>query len=85
MRTKADLLGELKLMLNDMLSARARGVAPYRLARAHGYVDGYMRAVIDTGVATQKELLAVVAEERTQVFGPALLERTPLSDADVAA
>jgi hypothetical protein len=85
MRTKADLLGELKVMLNDMLAARARGVAPYRLARAHGYVDGYMRALLDAGCATHKELLAVVAEERTQVFGPALLERTPLSDADMAA
>jgi hypothetical protein len=48
-------------------------------------VDGYMRALIDTGCATQKELLAVVAEERKEVFGPALLERTPLSDADAAA
>jgi hypothetical protein len=85
MRTKADLLGELKLMLNDMLAARARGVAPYRLARAHGYVDGYMRALIETGAATQKELLAVVAAERKEVFGPALLERSPLSDADIAA
>jgi hypothetical protein len=85
MGTKADLLRELKSMLNDMLAARSRGVAPHRLARAHGYVDGYMRALIDTGVATQKELLAIVAEERKEVFGPAILERMPLSNADVAA
>jgi len=85
MRTKAELLGELKLMLNDMLSARARGVAPYRLARAHGYVDGYMRALLETGSATQKELLAVVAEERTNVFGPALAQLPHHSDANIAA
>ena len=41
MRTKADMLNELKVMLYDALLAKTRGVTYPRLARAHGYVDGY--------------------------------------------
>jgi hypothetical protein len=33
--------------------------------------DGYMRALIDLGMATQKELGVVVLEERTRTLGPA--------------
>ena len=85
MRTKVDLMRELKLMLNDVLVARTRGVAHFRLARAHGYVDGYMQALLDTGMATRQELLAVVAEERTELFGPAWIEQTVARGADAAA
>ena len=35
--------------------AKTKGLVP-RLARAHGYVDGYMKALLDAGVATQQEL-----------------------------
>ena len=59
-RTKAAMLDNLRTMLRDA-----------RLSRAHGYVDGYMRALIETGAATQKELLEVVSAERVTVDGPA--------------
>ena len=59
-------------MLRDMLTASASGAAGSRLARAHGYVDGYMRALLDLGAATRTELLEVVAEERVRQNGPAL-------------
>ena len=80
MRTKADMLNELKVMLYDALLAKTRGVTYPRLARAHGYVDGYMKALLDAGLATNQELLSLVAEARTTVDGPAVLETAPSSD-----
>ena len=72
MRTKAELLDELRSMMRDLLALRASGEMYPRLARAHGYVDGYMRVLLDTGVATKKELIDLVAEERESASGPAM-------------
>jgi hypothetical protein len=72
MRTKAELLSDLRDMMRDLLALRANGELYPRLARAHGYVDGYMRVLLDTGVATKKELIALVAEEREAASGPAM-------------
>jgi hypothetical protein len=80
MRKKTDLLAELKTMLHDVFEARSRGESHPRLARAHGYVDGYMRALLETGVATQQELLGLVAAERSEVRGPALTEMAAPAD-----
>ena len=85
MRTKADMLSELKVMLYDALLAKTRGVTYPRLARAHGYVDGYMKALLDSGIATNQELLSLVAEARTTVDGPAVVESSPSSNSEVAA
>ena len=85
MRTKADMLNELKVMLYDALLAKTRGVTYPRLARAHGYVDGYMKAMLDSGIATNQELLDLVAEARTTVDGPAVAQTSPSSNAEVAA
>jgi hypothetical protein len=71
------MISDLRTMLRDMFAASATGAGGARLARAHGYVDGYMRAMLDQGVATKSELLAVVAAERERFAGPAVrvLER----------
>jgi hypothetical protein len=69
---RAEMLNELKRMLNDVLVAKSKGITYQRLARAHGYVDGYMKALLDAGLATQQELLTMVAEERALVDGPAV-------------
>ncbi len=74
MRTGVEMISELKTMLSDMFAASASGAGGARLARAHGYVDGYMRAMLDQGVSTKTELLAVVATERERFAGPALRE-----------
>lgn len=74
MRPKMEMLNELKAMLRDLFVAKTGGVAYPRLARAHGYVDGYMRALLETGVCSKQELLEVVARERSGVDGPALRE-----------
>ncbi len=70
-RPKTDILDELRTMLRDVFAARSDGAAYARLARAHGYVDGYMRAIMESGVASKDELLRVVAEERALAHGPA--------------
>lgn len=82
MRTKAEVIAELQNMLRDILSAASGGTSYARIARAHGYVDGYMRALLDLGVAEQKELVGIVAAERERASGPAV--RVLTAD-DVAA
>jgi hypothetical protein len=72
MPTSVDVISGLRTMLRDMLAASAAGAAGARLARAHGYVDGYMRALLDLGAASRSELLGIVASERERVNGPAV-------------
>jgi hypothetical protein len=74
MRTKAEMLDELRGMLEDVLLARTKGATYPRLSRAHGFLDGYMRALLDSGAVTQGELLELVAEGRAKVHGPSVLE-----------
>ena len=74
MRSKDDMLCELKTMLRDVFAARSGGMNYPRMARAHGYVDGYMRALLDSGVSSKEELLNIVGCTRRQVDGPATRE-----------
>lgn len=83
MKDKAEVIAELRTMLADVFKAKERGEAYGRLARAHGYVDGYMRALLELGVATKDELLEVVNSERERSSGPAM---RPMADlVEVAA
>jgi hypothetical protein len=74
MRSKAEMISELVTMLRDVFAARTDGAAYARLARAHGYVDGYMRAMMESGVISKEELLRIVAQEREHAHGPAVRE-----------
>ncbi len=58
------LLGVLKGLLQDVLRARFDGAAYAKLARAHGYADGYMRALMDAKLVDKDELLRLVGDER---------------------
>ncbi len=84
MPTSVDVISGLRTMLRDMLAASASGAAGARLARAHGYVDGYMRALLDLGAASRSELLEIVASERERLHGPAV-RVTDRIEADEAA
>jgi hypothetical protein len=79
--SKPEMLENLRVMLRDVLALRASGAAYAKLSRAHGYVDGYMRVLLETGVATKSELLALVSDERSRSDGPA----TRSIDEDIAA
>lgn len=76
-QSKTELLDNLRGMVRDMLRLRSEGGAYAKLARAHGYVDGYMRVLLETGVADHKSLLKLVAEERARFEGPATTQVTP--------
>ena len=67
--TKCEMLDNLRAMLRDVFQLRTDGVAYAKLARAHGYVDGYMRVMLEAGIATKKELLVLVSEERSRSLG----------------
>lgn len=85
MRTKTEVLGELQTMLRDVLAAKAAGGSHARVARAHGYVDGYMRALLDLGVATKTELLELVGAERERASGPAMRTIEDVTPAPVSS
>jgi len=82
MKSKVEVLAELRTMLADVFAAKASGEAYGRLARAHGYVDGYMRALLDLGMVTKAELLEVVNAERERSSGPAM---RPMADLAASA
>ena len=58
------LLGVLEGLLKDVLKARFDGVAYAKLMRAHGYADGYMRALMDAQLVDKNELLRLVGDAR---------------------
>ena len=76
---KAEMLDNLRAMLRDVFRLRSDGVAYARLARAHGYVDGYMRVLLEANIADKQELLALVAEERAKADGPATGSLDPVA------
>ncbi len=85
--SKPAMLDNLRSMLSDVFKLRREGAAYARLARQHGYVDGYMRLLLESGIATRSELLEVVAAERVRADGPAtmVVESDPVSGSEVAA
>lgn len=74
MHRKDQMLRELDVLLRDMLEMRYRGGDHARLAYAQGLVDGYMRALLEGGLATRDDLLALVRKQRTAMDGPATRE-----------
>ena len=79
--SKPAMLEHLRSLLNDVFKLRREGAAYARLARQHGYVDGYMRVLLESGIATRSELLEIVAAERVRTDGPA----TGTLESEVAA
>lgn len=77
MRDRSELLMDLRSMLADIFVAKAAGETHTRLSRAHGYVDGFMRALLETGTVTKEELLEIVAAERERASGPAMRTLDP--------
>lgn len=70
-RSKAEMLVQLRALLADVFRLRNQGAVYAKLARAQGYADGYMRSMVDAGLVNQRELLAIVAQQREVVDGPA--------------
>jgi len=73
-KNKSELLATLRSMLTESFRLRNEGSSYANLARSQGLADGYMRSLIDAGVASERELLALVVEQRRVVDGPATKE-----------
>lgn len=69
---KHALLERARTLVADLTRVRFEGAAYAKLARAHGYADGYMRALLDAGLVEQRELLVAIGEEKHRVATEAL-------------
>ena len=65
------VLNSLRTLLREAFEQRRTGVNYAKLVRAHGYIDGFMQALIDSGMANRPELLQLVRDERSRAEGPA--------------
>ncbi len=65
--TKAVLLDRVRGLVADVTRARFAGGAYAKLARAHGYADGYMRALLDAGLVDRASLIEACGAERGRV------------------
>ena len=65
--SKNDLIERVCELVRQVTEARFTGGPYAKLARAHGYADGYMRALLDAGLVDRDELLAAVGQARRDV------------------
>jgi hypothetical protein len=70
---KQDFLMRVRDLVLDVTRARFEGSAHAKLMRAHGYADGYMRALLDAGLVDKGALLTVVGEARRAVVDAGLI------------
>jgi hypothetical protein len=61
----------LKSLLRESMRLHAGGASGQRLGRADGYVDGFVRALVESGVCDHASILAVVKGVRRELGGPA--------------
>lgn len=66
--SKDELLERVCELVRQVTEARFGGAAYAKLARVHGYADGYMRAMLDAGLVEKSELLKAVAQARQEVL-----------------
>jgi hypothetical protein len=64
------LIDTLRRLLGEAFAVHQKGAVGARLGRSYGKADGFMLALIESGLATQQELSRVVVEERTRRLGP---------------
>lgn len=65
--SKGELLDRVRELVVDVTRARFEGTAYAKLSRAHGYADGYMRALLDAGLVDRDTLLRAVGDARRDV------------------
>ncbi len=65
--SKKMLLDTVRGLIADVTRARFAGGPYAKLARAHGYADGYMRALLDAKLVERSELIIAVGSERERV------------------
>ena len=66
-----EMIQRVQELVRQVTEARFEGALYAKLSRAHGYADGYMRALLDAGLVDRKTLLAAVGEARRDVVAEA--------------
>lgn len=61
---REELLDRVRALVADVTRARFAGGPHARLMRAHGYADGYMRALLDAGLVDRGTLIEAVGAAR---------------------
>jgi hypothetical protein len=79
--SKREAISKLRRCLADLFDTRHRGADAPRYAKAQGFADGYMQALADMRLVDDREMLAVVNEERQRAAGRADIGFTPLPPA----
>lgn len=75
--TKRQMLEGLRRLVREALELREQGTSSPKLSRVQGMIDGTMRVLLDAGLVTQSEMLALVADERARRLGPAVSALDP--------
>ena len=70
-KSKAEMHDILRALLRESLRLQANGASGSKLALAQGYVDGFIRAMVESGLSDHRALLEVVREVRGELGGPA--------------
>lgn len=65
------LLGQFESMVGEVIRLRAHGSDGVTIARAQGAADGFARALVTSGLASDAELLAAAQAARRGGAGPA--------------
>ncbi len=69
--SKQKLLDSLRQLVQESLTLREQGTTGPKLSHVLGMIDGSMRVLLDAELVSRRELMDLVAEERTRCFGPA--------------
>ncbi|MFC1641121.1 hypothetical protein ACFL5O_00320 [Myxococcota bacterium] len=75
--SKRDMLQGVRQLVREALEMRERGTSFPKLAHVQGMIDGSMRVLLEAGIASRAELLALVAKERERRQGPAIAVLEP--------
>jgi len=66
-----EMIQRVQELVRHVTEARFEGALYAKLSRAHGYADGYMRALLDAGLVDHKTLLNAVSAARRDVVDAA--------------
>jgi hypothetical protein len=70
-KSQVELHDTLKSLLRDSMRLHAEGAAGTRLGQADGYVDGFIRALVESGLSDHATILGLVRDVRREIAGPA--------------
>ncbi len=83
--TKRDALKKLRIHLAELFRVRFEGADIATYSKTQGFVDGYIQALSDLNLASDKEILSFVQDERSTAFKGEGSNSVPTSRRQIAA